>query len=128
MTKMTNVFKDVREFHEALDIPVGEKPSFPQMDQQLLRDALDHEEMQEYLDAVSEQDLAHIAKEAMDLIYVVVGRLLVYGIDPQPIWEAVHKSNMAKAMGPRREDGKILKPKGWKAPDIQEILEQQGAK
>jgi hypothetical protein len=48
------------------------------------------------------------------------------GIPFDAVWRAVHESNMAK-LGPngeiiRREDGKVLKPPGWTAPDIAAVL------
>ena len=63
-----------------------------------------------------------IAKEICDVIYVAVGIACMYGIDLEPVWAAVHESNMAK--GPQSEpcDGKVPKPDGWQAPDIESIL------
>lgn len=34
---------------------------------------------------------------------------------------------MTKLGGGKREDGKSLKPKGWKPPDVYGILKEQGA-
>ena len=46
----------------------------------------------------------------------------------RPIWNLIHKSNMAKKGGGKRGDGKSLKPKGWEPPDIaSEIRRQQDA-
>jgi len=42
------------------------------------------------------------------------------------LWNEVHRANMDKAGGPKRADGKVLKPEGWKPPDIHGILEQWG--
>ena len=123
---MNSVFDDVRDFHFQSGQPVPMKPQPPALGLELLRDRLDNEEWQEYAEACDEQDMAHIAKEACDLLYVVIGRLITYGIDPQPVWDAVHKSNMQKINCPRDVYGKLMKPKGYKAPDIQEILENQG--
>lgn len=66
---------------------------------------------------------AELAKELVDLIYVSIGMLNNLEIPADEVWAAVHASNMAKvdtATGKvvRREDGKILKPAGWQAPDI----------
>jgi predicted HAD superfamily Cof-like phosphohydrolase len=46
-----------------------------------------------------------------------------------PVWMEVQRSNMHK-IGPdgvvvRRPDGKILKPEGWRAPDIDLVLSLQ---
>lgn len=71
--------------------------------------------------------LAATAKEIADLIYVAVGTASVLGIDLAPVWEAVQESNMAKADGPLRLDGKRLKPPGWKPPDIVSIIREQQA-
>lgn len=76
------------------------------------------------------QDLVKIADALADLDYVIEGMRLAFGINGKPIAEEVHLSNMAK-LGPdgkpiRREDGKILKPEGWKSPDIAGELRRQG--
>jgi predicted HAD superfamily Cof-like phosphohydrolase len=57
-----------------------------------------------------------------DLLYVTYGAAVAMGIDLDPFWEAVHASNQAKVSGPIREDGKRMKPEGWKPPDIASIL------
>ena len=38
------------------------------------------------------------------------------------IWREVHKTNMAKSLGPK-VNGKQLKPEGWEPPNIKAILE-----
>lgn len=72
--------------------------------------------------------LARIAKEAADLDYVVEQLRQEFGIRGGPIARLVHESNMAKAGGPIREDGKRLKPEGWVPPDIEGELRRQGWK
>jgi predicted HAD superfamily Cof-like phosphohydrolase len=34
----------------------------------------------------------------------------------------VHRANLAKAGGPRRADGKLLKPPGWQPADVTAVL------
>lgn len=63
-------------------------------------------------------DLEAVADGLADLIYVCVGSALAFGIPLDRVWAEVQRANMAKAGGPRREDGKCLKPEGWKPPDI----------
>ena len=62
-----------------------------------------------------------------DLLYVVYGAAVTFGIDLEPFFAEVHKTNMAKEGGATRADGKVLKPEGWKAPDIRGIRETQEA-
>ncbi len=40
------------------------------------------------------------------------------GVDLRPFFREVHRTNMHKLTGPKREDGKQLKPPGWKPPRI----------
>lgn len=40
------------------------------------------------------------------------------GVDLRPFFREVHRTNMHKLKGPKREDGKQLKPPDWKPPRI----------
>ncbi len=50
------------------------------------------------------------------------------GVDLRPFLMEVHRTNMHKLTGPKREDGKQLKPPGWKPPRIGAMYDrlQQG--
>lgn len=78
-------------------------------------------------DATLDVDIVALADACADLDYVVEGTRLEFGIDGRPIAHAVHVSNMAKfGEGSHvREDGKIMKPPGWKPPDIAGLIRQQ---
>jgi predicted HAD superfamily Cof-like phosphohydrolase len=69
--------------------------------------------------------LANLADGAADTIYFIIGACLACGIDLRPVWRAVHAANMQKTGGPMRADGKILKPEGWQAPDVEGVLRAQ---
>lgn len=118
-------FADVMEFHKEMDLLIGTTPKRPSPKIEGLRFALEEEEFAEMLRAVGNGDVPEMAKEIVDLIYVLIGRAVSYGIDLRPVWDAVQKANMAKVGGPIREDGKRLKPPGWEPPDIKGILERQ---
>ena len=45
-----------------------------------------------------------------DLLYVVYGTAVSYGIDMDPVFREVHRSNMSKVGGYKRDDGKWVKP------------------
>jgi predicted HAD superfamily Cof-like phosphohydrolase len=60
-----------------------------------------------------------------DLIYVVVGTAVTAGIDLGPHFTEVHRANMMKLQGPKRADGKQLKPEGWQPPDHEAVLIRQ---
>jgi len=117
-------FIDIQNFHDAIDAPIASGPTDLSTERFLLRKSLIKEEYEELMEALDEAELAHIAKEAADLLVVVLGTMVEYGIPFDAIWQAVHESNMAKAGGPKRADGKALKPPGWKPPDIQGIIDR----
>jgi predicted HAD superfamily Cof-like phosphohydrolase len=123
---MSNFYKDVKEFQTAVGQHIGTRAEFPNEDERVLRRKLLKEEVDEYFDGEDKDDLENVAKELADIIYIVCGTAASYGIPLDVVFDAVHKSNMAK-LGPdgkpkRREDGKILKPEGWMPPDIKSIL------
>lgn len=67
-----------------------------------------------------------------DISYFNYGSFVVAGVDPQPLFDIVQDANMAK-LGPdgkpiiREEDGKIMKPEGWEAPEpkLEKEIERQ---
>jgi predicted HAD superfamily Cof-like phosphohydrolase len=84
-----------------------------------LRRVLIEEETAELLEAIDEGDVEHIAREMADVLYIVWGTALVYGIDLDVAFREVHRAAMDKMRaGLRREDGKILKPPGFVPPDM----------
>ena len=123
----TNWQKDILEFHVACSHYTANSPSIPPLPISKLRYSLIREEMEETLQALFEDDLIGIADGIADSIVVLLGTAVSYGIDIQPVWDEVHKTNMAKLGGGKRGDGKSLKPEGWQPPDIKSILISQGA-
>lgn len=59
-----------------------------------------------------------------DLVYVTLGTAVEAGINLNPFFREVHRSNMLKIGGPVRADGKALKPEGWEPPRIDLILDR----
>lgn len=114
-----NPFEEqLREFQIRFD---GSLPSHPCVARDNLRDlriTLIAEESAELIEALMDGDLKKIAREAVDLIYVVIGTTLCYGIKLTPIFNIIHAANMKKDPKLRRADGKGLKPADWVDPDI----------
>ena len=93
-----------------------------------LRANLIDEEAREYVDASDGQDMVEMIDALCDILYVTYGAASAMGIDLEPFFAEVHRTNMAK-LGPDgkpilREDGKGLKPPGWTPPDIAGILKR----
>lgn len=85
------------------------------------RISLIDEEYDELIQALNWGDRRFIAKEAADLVYVVVGTCIALGIPYDSVFDAVHKSNMSKLDDEGkpylREDGKVEKGPNYQAPD-----------
>lgn len=65
--------------------------------------------------------MSEVCAEAIDNIYVTLGLLNTLGLPGMAMFRAIHDANMRK-VGPdglpiRREDGKVIKPAGWKPAD-----------
>lgn len=124
---MRDMYNDVMNFHKTFCPDQIELfPQIPKKEIKQLRIKLITEEVvKELLPALESDNLVEIADGIFDSIVVLLGTAIAYGI-PKEVWSAIHISNMAKAQCDgtviRREDGKILKPEGWKAPDIGRIL------
>lgn len=71
-------------------------------------------------------DLIEVADGCVDSHVVISGTALEAGIPEDEVYVEVHRTNMAKAGGPVREDGKRLKPEGWKPPNIKKVLKKAG--
>ena len=110
---------DVEEFHRACDIHIASEPGINRPE---LRSKLIEEESKELLKAIDDNDIVAAIDGMCDLIYVVLGTAAEFGIDLEPFWNEVHRSNMEKLGGEKRADGKQLKPDGWEPPDIEGIL------
>jgi predicted HAD superfamily Cof-like phosphohydrolase len=116
----------VEAFHRMFDIVVNPVPTVADGSTRRLRIQLIQEEFDELKEALAAEDLSSIAKEMADLLYVVYGTAVSYGIDMDPVFREVHRSNMSKVGGYKREDGKWVKPATYSPARIELILAEQG--
>lgn len=116
----------VEAFHEKMSYPVADTPTLVDLTLVEQRYNFIGEELEEYFDAAEQDDLPGIADAIADLLYVVLGTAAVHGIDMQPIFEEVHRSNMTKTpLDPvTKKGGKGL---GYEPPRIAPLLLQQAA-
>ncbi len=121
----------IREFHEAMDAHLPTRPILPDKKLLALRQTLIDEEYEEvtavFQQLISDQtdDITQLIHELTDLLYVAYGAIQACGVDPDPVFAEVHRANMAKMDGPRRADGKVLKPEGWQPADVRGVIERQ---
>jgi predicted HAD superfamily Cof-like phosphohydrolase len=89
--------------------------------------ALIEEELAEFRNAGEAHDLVEIADALADLLYVVYGAAVAYGIDLQPVFDEIHAANLSKGEPEvvRRPDGKLLKGAGYRPPQVARVLREQ---
>lgn len=119
---MNRMQEQVAEFHRELGHPSGDSPTIRRPG---LRAELIREEAKETVDAIEAGDLVLAVDGLCDLMYVVLGAAVEFGIDLEPVFDEVHRSNLAKKGGTKRADGKTLKPPGWTPPDVAGEIEKQ---
>jgi len=66
-----------------------------------------------------------VAHELGDVAYVTENFFKSIGVDSEPVHDEIQRANLDKAKGPRRADGKVLKPEGWRPADIKSVIEKQ---
>lgn len=113
----------VGEFHRRFGLPARTVPvdELPAAEVGLRRRLL-AEEFQEYLTAADSGDLVSVADALADMVYVIYGTALHYGIDLDAVIAEVHRSNMTKT---GHDGGKAIKGPGYQRPDIPAVLDAQ---
>lgn len=124
-----SIFHDVRNFHAKMGLPDCMKNFTASMQQ--FRDGILKEEFEEYQDAVLLKNKEKQLDALIDIIYVAAGTIVMHGWDGEEAWRRVHNANMKKVPGQPGEGKQvaqdtgevdILKPEGWKAPKMQDLL------
>ena len=125
---MDKLMENVAAFRKACGEPVSTNPHLLTQDREdrnakLILSKIDHDLTTE----MHEGNLVGIAKGIAEAIYTLVGTALEYGIPLDNVWEEIHFTNMAKVdpatdMVAKTPSGTIIKPAGWKQPNIKKAL------
>lgn len=132
MTTQKSLQKEQAAFLKAAGNTVREQPlhEVPRKEIDLAMDLI-YEEIGELEIAVrvykalpQMEPAAELLKELVDSVYVLMQLANTLGLPFDAGWNEVHRSNMEKVTPKviRREDGKILKPPGWKKPDMEAVI------
>lgn len=114
----------LKEFHEKYGHHIESTPVAAVNDKtKKLRLKLMWEELDEVEDALEYRNLELLADGLADLLYVVFGTAVSYGIPINEIFAEVHRSNMTKSIK-KNEYGKTIKGENWEPPNIKRILEK----
>ena len=116
---MTNPFEDIERFGTACDQPANEA------NYKMYLSLID--EVSELVEAVAADDKVEQLDALVDILVVTMGAIRAAGWDGEAAWREVMDTNFAK-IDPdtgkvrKREDGKVLKPEGWKAPELAQFI------
>ena len=119
---MTNPLNDVDMFQQACD----QVPSEANYKMYL---GLIEEEVGELNDAVADDDTVEQLDALVDILVVTMGAIRAAGWDGEAAWKEVMNTNFAKVDPTtgkviKREDGKVLKPEGWCAPQLSQFIDK----
>ena len=120
---MSNLFRDQEKFMKACDQTVEQFNG----DQYALYLRLIEEEVKELAEALESNDRREQLDALVDILVVTIGAIHSAGFDGEGAWKEVMATNFAKidretGKVRKREDGKVLKPLGWIAPDLEPHL------
>lgn len=119
----------VKQFMQLAGQECPSQPCIPSDTVQALRVRLHEEEaIDELCKAFLNEDIVEIADSIADSLVVVLGTAVACGIDIEPIFNEVMRSNMTKFIdGYRAPNGKWIKGPSYTPANIKPLLEQQCA-
>ena len=118
-----NPFRDQEKFMRSCDQTVGTL----NQDQYKLYLDLMEEEWRELKTGLLMENSEEQLDALLDFIVVTIGAIHSAGFDGEGAWKEVMATNFAKidketGKVRKREDGKVLKPIGWKSPELAQFL------
>tara|TARA_B100000953_G_C17860640_1_gene371433 strand:+ start:136 stop:507 length:372 start_codon:yes stop_codon:yes gene_type:complete len=122
---MTN-FQKVGLFMKAFGQEVKTKSDLSSEKINSLRINLINEELEEFKDAIKNNDLKEAADALTDILYVTYGAGHAFGVDLDKCFDEVQKSNMSKLGGDGKpiynDSGKVMKGPSYFKPDLSKFL------
>lgn len=146
------MFQDIAEFHRAFALEYKGPPRQIDGDLAVFRAGFLAEELAEYVttDTRMQDDIVLAVQRAwnaaaqlgtvpalekkfdalIDLVYVALGTAYLHGFPFDLGWARVHAANMQKVRSASKTDGDqrggsndVVKPEGWVAPDLSDLVE-----
>jgi len=128
------LLKDIDSFHKKYKFEKNEKVGIPD-DNELVnfRTSFLMEELAEYTQAITKKDTAAALDALVDIVYIALGTAWLFNLPFNKAWDAVQKANMSKIRTKSKSKKRgtsfdVVKPKGWTAPDIDQIIEEEREK
>lgn len=128
---MTDILKDIDNFHKKYGFEKNEKIDIPNNNELInFRTAFLMEELAEYTNAITKKDAAGALDALVDIVYIALGTAWLFNLPFEKAWNEVQKANMSKIRakdktGKRGTKFDVVKPKDWKAPNIEKIIDEE---
>jgi predicted HAD superfamily Cof-like phosphohydrolase len=128
MDKKLSKYEMLERFHSTFETPVGEELHLISKKRAKLRYDLILEELNEYREAVENDDIVEVCDAIVDILYLTYGTAVEHGMKDKldKMFNEVQNSNMSK-LGLNgkpvfREDGKILKGPNYFRPNLKQFI------
>ena len=122
---MTN-FEKVGQFMKTFGQEVKNKPGLSSEKINNLRIGLINEELEEFKEAIENNDLKEAIDALTDILYVTYGAGHAFGVNLDECFDEVQKSNMSKLGEDGKpiynEAGKVMKGPSYFKPDLSKFI------
>lgn len=135
---MQKQIKQLEQFHNVFGCVIHKTPTLLGSEISSLRYYMSLEELNEYRDAVEDNNIVGILDSIVDRIYLAIGDAAAHGLLGvlEQAFEEVHSSNMSKldkngiaiingengVNDPLLPIGKVLKGENYRKPDLHRVL------
>ena len=121
-----NPFRDQQKFMTACDQSVDK---FNEKQFKMYVDLIDEEYNDELKLAIANNAQVEVLDALIDILVVTIGAIHSMGADGEGAWKEVMRTNFEKidketGKVRKREDGKVLKPLGWQAPELSQFIKK----
>ncbi len=122
---------DINRFHNKFGFEKNKKVGIPD-DPELVnfRTSFLMEELAEYTQAITKKDDAGALDALIDIVYIALGTAWLFNMPFEKGWREVQIANMKKIRSKIKSKKRgtkfdVIKPKGWIAPNIDRIVEEE---
>lgn len=120
------MFNDVKLFCKKYALQIVKKPGLASKELMQARMIHLQEEVNEINKAYKQKDIVEIFDGLIDLVYVALGTAANMNLPFEKGWQKVHDANMKKVKATkitkRKTKHDVVKPKGWRHPNLKILL------
>ena len=128
------LLKDIDSFHKKFKFEKNDNVGIPDNNELVnFRTSFLMEELAEYTNAITKKDSAAALDALVDIVYIALGTAWLFNLPFEQAWQEVQRANMSKIRTKSKSKKRgtsfdVVKPKGWIAPDIEQIIEEEREK